>query len=78
MADPGRGGHADAMRRRTALTAPGATRSQWHDPAQFFHKGTSGQWHELLGPEDLARYASRAHSLAPADLVTWVHRDRLD
>ena len=68
----------DAMRRRTALTAPGATRSQWHDPAQFFHKGTSGQWHDLLSPDDLARYASRARSLAPPDLVAWVHRERLD
>jgi hypothetical protein len=68
----------DAMRRRTELTAPGATRSQWHDPAQFFHKGTSGQWHDLLGPDDLERYASRARSLARPDLVTWVHRGRLD
>ncbi len=78
MADVGRRGQPGRDATRTELTAPGATRSQWHDPAQFFHKGTSGQWHELLRPDDLERYASRARSLAPPDLVTWVHRGRLD
>ena len=68
----------DGMRERTSLTAPGAARSQWHDASRFFAKGTSGQWRDLLTADDLARYAARARSLAPPDLVTWVHRGPLD
>ena len=66
------------MRQRTALAAPGATRGQWRDAGQFFAKGTSGQWRDLLTADDLDRYAARARSLAPPDLVTWVHRGPLD
>jgi hypothetical protein len=68
----------DGMRQRTALAAPGATRGQWRDAGQFFAKGTSGQWRDLLTADDLDRYAARARSLAPPDLVTWVHRGPLD
>jgi hypothetical protein len=65
------------MRRRADVTVPGSSSSQWHDPARFFHKGTSGQWRELLGDADVEHYAERVRSLAPADLVDWLHRDPL-
>ena len=63
----------EGMRRRSDLTVPGASRRQWRDPDRFFHKGTSGQWRDLLDESDLARYTERVRSLAPGDLVSWVH-----
>jgi hypothetical protein len=65
------------MRRRAAVTVPDAGRGQWHDPDRFFHKGTSGQWRDLLDDQDLARYGRRVRSLAADDLVTWLHREPL-
>ena len=63
----------DGMRRRADLTVPGASPRQWRDPDRFFHKGTSGQWRDLLDESDLARYRERVRSLVPDDLVSWVH-----
>ncbi|MDP1818770.1 MAG: sulfotransferase domain-containing protein [Acidimicrobiales bacterium] len=62
------------MRARAERTVPGATPAQWHDPAKFFHKGTSGQWRELLDEGDLARYFERVHTLVSPDLAEWLHR----
>jgi hypothetical protein len=67
----------DGMRRRADLTVPGASPRQWRDPDRFFHKGTSGQWRDLLDESDLARYRERVRSLVPDDLVSWVHHGTL-
>jgi hypothetical protein len=45
------------------------------DPAAFFRHGTSGDGSALLTPDELARYHERVATLAPADLVAWLHRD---
>jgi aryl sulfotransferase len=65
------------MRRRAGLMVP-ASRHQWRDPARFFHKGTSGQWRDLLDAPDVERYAERVRSLARPELVTWVHRGAIN
>jgi aryl sulfotransferase len=44
------------------------------DPAAFFRRGTSGAAREVLSAAELARYEERARQLAPAELVTWLHR----
>jgi aryl sulfotransferase len=67
----------EGMRRRAEMTVPGASLRQWRDPERFFHKGTSGQWRDLLDDADLARYDERVRSLAPGDLVSWVHHGAL-
>ena len=67
----------DEMRHNAAFTVPGHD-SQWRDPNRFFHRGTSGQWEALLDAEDRRRYAALVRSLAPEDLVTWLHRTPLD
>ena len=66
------------MRRRADVTVPGANRHQWHDPARFFHKGTSGQWRDLLDDGDVARYATRVRSLASPELLSWLHRGPIE
>lgn len=66
-----------AMRRRAAAVAPDTGNRIWKSTEGFFHRGTSGQWRDLLGQEDLAHYEARVRELAPPDLVTWLHRGNL-
>ncbi len=67
-----------SMREHASVTVPGSAAGQWRDPARFFRQGSSRQWEAVLdGPDDLARYADRARSLASDELVEWVHRPRL-
>ena len=46
------------------------------DRAKFFRRGISGAGLELLSPDELRRYLRRAESLAPPDLLEWLHRTR--
>lgn len=65
----------DRMRARAAELAPQVTMpGLWHDPAGFFHQGTTGQWQSLIGDEEPARYWSRVHRLARPGLAAWLHR----
>jgi aryl sulfotransferase len=63
----------DSMRARAGDVVPGADRSHWKDVQRFFNRGTSGQWRDLIDDEGVARYADRVRSLAPPDLVDWLH-----
>jgi hypothetical protein len=65
----------DSMRRRSSTFAPD-TLGVLKDPAAFFRHGTSGDGTALLTAEEQARYHERVRSLAPADLVVWLHRER--
>jgi aryl sulfotransferase len=42
--------------------------------AAFFRKGTSGGYRGLLTDAQIAQYYARTAQLAPADLLTWLHR----
>jgi aryl sulfotransferase len=44
------------------------------DNAAFFRRGTSGAGRELLNDAELAHYDERASSMAPPDLLEWLHR----
>jgi len=67
----------DRMRRRAAEVTPEITKSLWLDSDRFFHRGTSGQWRDLLDDEDLRRYAAAVAALAPPDLAAWIHHEAL-
>jgi hypothetical protein len=43
------------------------------DRTAFFHSGSSGQWRDVLTDHDIAQYQQRLASLAPPDLVQWLH-----
>jgi aryl sulfotransferase len=43
-------------------------------PAAFFRRGRSGSGRELLTDAELAHYRDRVQPLAPAELLTWLHR----
>jgi hypothetical protein len=64
----------EQMRARADLLAPDAG-GVLKDRAAFFRRGTSGAGRALLSPAELDRYAARAAQLAPADVLSWLHRD---
>ncbi len=63
-----------AMRDNAEVTAPSGGGGQWSDDKAFFHKGTSGQWREILSdPASLARYRDRVDGLSSTGLAAWTH-----
>ena len=66
-----------SMREHATTTVPGSAPDQWRDPSQFFRRGGSEQWRELIGDDELPRYVARARALASPPLIDWVHRPEL-
>ncbi|MDG4768079.1 sulfotransferase domain-containing protein [Solwaraspora sp. WMMD406] len=62
----------DSMRSRADEFAP--VRAMWRDPKQFFNRGVSGQWRDLLDDADLRRYEEQVAKQAVPELVDWLHR----
>lgn len=56
--------------RADAIVGPNPT---LRDAAGFFHRGSSGQWREVMTEPDLRRYDERVAELAEPDLAKWVH-----
>lgn len=54
------------------LGPPGVLKST----AAFFRRGTSGAGREQLTGAELAHYAARAATMAPRDLLPWLHREQ--
>ena len=49
----------------------------WKDPKQFFNKGESGQWRDILGAKELVLYKQvMSEKIEPA-LATWLEKGRL-
>ncbi|GAC1316838.1 MAG: glycolipid sulfotransferase [Acidimicrobiales bacterium] len=65
----------ESMRARAERVAPSIDARIWRDTREFFHRGTNGQWRDLLGPDDLARYDQRVKSLVGPDVAAWVHHE---
>jgi hypothetical protein len=63
----------DRMKERADHLAPEVATSLWLDTAAFFHRGTNGQWHDLLDAAAVARYDQRVAELVPPDLAAWAH-----
>jgi hypothetical protein len=64
----------EEMRRRADVVAPDTHEHLWKSNAEFFHRGTSGQWRGPFDAELLARYEVRVRELAPPDLADWIHQ----
>jgi len=65
----------ERMRANADRCAPDTTNRIFFSNAQFFNRGTSGQWKRLLDDDGLRRYRARVASLAPPDLAAWVHHE---
>ncbi len=64
----------DAMRARSAVLAP-AGPGVLRDPAAFFRHGLPGEGRDMLTADELAHYRDRAATMAPPDMLAWLHRD---
>jgi aryl sulfotransferase len=63
----------ERMRASADRVAPDTTNAIWNSNQEFFHRGTSGQWRDLLDDEGVRRYEARVSELAEPELVAWVH-----
>jgi hypothetical protein len=63
----------EEMRGRADRVTPESSADIWVDNTAFFYSGTSGQWRELLRPDDRAHYRARVESLVKPDFASWVH-----
>jgi hypothetical protein len=61
------------MRARADRLVP-AAQGVLKDPTAFFRQGRSGSGAKLLNDQELAHYHARAATLAPPDLLAWLHR----
>jgi aryl sulfotransferase len=64
----------ECMRDRADMLVPNPS-GIMKDSTAFFRRGTSGAGRLLLDEHGLARYRARVATLAPHDLLTWLHRD---
>ena len=63
------------MRDRAGELMPNSVDAIFLDARTFFHRGESGQWRTVLGPDELARYQARLAELDPdPELSAWLHR----
>ena len=64
------------MRGRADEIVPNSIHGFWRSNTEFFHRGESGQWRDLIAarPDGDARYWARVEALAAPDLASWAHR----
>jgi hypothetical protein len=66
------------MKASAERVAPNADQTFWKSTSDFFHKGTSGQWHDVMTDADLPRYERRMTELVPDDdFGRWLHQGTL-
>ena len=63
----------DRMRQRADELVPDVANRIWHSNRNFCHKGTNGQWRQLLDDADLRRYWQRVDELVAPELAAWAH-----
>ena len=68
---------ADMKGRASELAAEASHDGFYNDRDQFFRKGSTGQWRQVISDEELPRYAARVAELAPDDLAAWIHHPPL-
>jgi hypothetical protein len=66
------------MRANAVSVAPDTSNGIWNSNSQFFNRGRSGQWRELLDADDLARYDRRLAELAAPELIRWLHEGSVE
>jgi hypothetical protein len=73
LAELAEAGTFQAMKSRATDFVPNADIGLWHSPEDFFHRGVSGQWRDLLDEEGLERYWARVRERIAPDVAEWVH-----
>lgn len=65
------------MKGNSAILAPDASTGIWRDHGNFFNKGESGQWREVLGPEELSVYEKVKRERLSPELAEWIEKGSL-
>ncbi len=65
------------MKQNSDMLAPDASVGIWRDPGNFFNKGESGQWRDVLGPEELAVYEKTLRERLSPELAEWIEKGTL-
>lgn len=63
-----------AMRAKAAHLAPDEGIGLFRDSNEFFGRGTTGQWTDVLNKQDEAAYQRRISQLVNPELLSWFHR----
>lgn len=63
----------DRVRSQARDIAPDGQAGVWLQPDRFFRSGTSGQWVDLLTPEEIAEYHRRVDAVVDPALAHWIH-----
>jgi hypothetical protein len=61
------------MKQKADTLAPDTVHGIFQSNDAFFKQARSGAWREIIG-DDTTRYDDRIASLAPPDLIAWLHR----
>ena len=61
------------MKAKADVLAPDTVHNLWKSNSQFFDRGTSGRWREMVAEDEMARYDARVAELVPDDLAHWAH-----
>jgi aryl sulfotransferase len=64
----------DQMRERADELVPDDRAGIMRDNTAFFRQGRSGQWRDVLTEQEAADYDRRVASVAPRQVIDWLHR----
>ncbi len=64
----------ESMKQNADRIAPGADKDAWLDNSRFFARGTTGQWHDTLGPAELELYRKAMAERLPPELAHWLEQ----
>jgi len=67
----------DNMKSKADKLAPQVGDGIWKDPNQFFNKGESGQWRDILGEKELDLYQQVMSEKIEPELANWLENGRL-
>lgn len=68
----------ESMKARADDLAPEVDKKLWWDNQRFFDKARSGEWRDILGPEELALYEKAMRERLEPELTRWLENGRLD
>ncbi len=67
----------EAMKTNAEKVAPNADQTFWKSTSDFFHKGTTGQWRDIVSEDEMPRYDKRLSALAEPAMIHWLHHGTL-
>lgn len=65
------------MKSKADRLAPQINDGIWKDPSNFFNKGESGQWRDVLGEQELDLYRRVMDDRLEPELADWLEKGRL-